>query len=40
MPGVPIAKAIEYGQMIENVIQKDIFDARPPMRLEVSFNFT
>lgn len=40
MPGITIEKAIEYGQMIDKIIQKDVFDARPPMRLEVSYDFT
>lgn len=33
MPGISIAQAIHYGQMIEREIQRDVFDARPPMKL-------
>lgn len=34
MPQITIAKAIEYGQILDKRVQEDIFSKRPPMRME------
>ena len=34
MPGISLAKAIEYGQILDKRVQEDIFSLRAPMQME------
>lgn len=34
MPGIPVTRAIHYGQQLDKRVQEDIFSQRPPMRME------